>query len=83
MIQARFELDEYTKRVLDVIKGKYGLKNRSEALHRLISEYGQEYVDPQPNQMVLRELDVVYKTHQEKHGERKMTDAELKELLDL
>jgi len=29
-MQSRLEMDEYTARVLDVVKGKFGLKNRSE-----------------------------------------------------
>jgi len=37
--QVRFEIDEITKRVLDTIKGKYGLPNRSEALKKFVKKY--------------------------------------------
>jgi hypothetical protein len=53
-------MDDYTARVLDVIKGKCGLKNRSEALHKLALEAGNEYIEPVPNEMVLKELDEMY-----------------------
>ena len=83
MIQARFEMDEYTVRVLDVIKGKFGLKNRDEALKKLALEAGNEYVELAPNEMVLKELDAMYESHMKKHQNRKMTDSELKKLLGL
>ena len=83
MIQSRLELDEYTARVLDVIKGKFGLKNRSEALHKLAFESGNDYLEPVPNEMVLKELDAMYESHMKKHPNRQMTDAQLKKLLGL
>lgn len=83
MIQARLELEDYTLRVLDVIKGKHGLKNRSEALNKLAQETGSEYVEEKPNEMVLRELDLIYENHQKKHSKRNMTNSELKKLLGI
>ena len=82
-MQSRLEMDEYTARVLDVVKGKFGLKNISEALNRLTKECGSIYVDPQPNELALRELDVIYEDHKKKHGDRKMNDKELKVLLGI
>ena len=83
MIQARFEMDDYTIRVLDVIKGKFGLKNRSEALKKLAFEAGNDYVELAPNEMFLKELDAIYVQHAKKHQNRKMNDKELKKLLNL
>ena len=83
MIQARMEMDEYTARVLDVIKGKFGLKNRSEALKKLALEAGNEYIELAPSEMVLKELDAIYEDHKRKHGNRKMSDKELRKLLSL
>ena len=76
-------MDNYTARVLDVIKGKFGLKNRSEALQKLALEAGNDYIELAPNEMVLKELDAIYEGHKRKHGNRKMSDAELKKLLGL
>lgn len=83
MTQARFELDDYTIRVLDVIKGKFGLKNRDAALKRFAREEGYKYVEPSPNEMVLRDLDAVYNEHMKKHKNRKMSEKELNKLLGL
>ena len=83
MIQARFELDEHTVRVLDVIKGKYGLKNRDEALRRLALETEDKYVEQKANEEVLRELDKTYEKHKQTNKNRKMTNKELKRLLNV
>jgi len=83
MIQSRLEMDDYTVRVLDVVKGKFGLKNRSEALQKLALEAGSEYVEAAPNEMVLRELDAIYESHKKKYGKKTMSDSELKKLLGL
>ena len=83
MIQTRLEMDDYTARVLDVIKGKFGLKNRSEANNKLALEAGNEYVEPVPNEMVLKELDDMYESHMKKHPNRQMTNAQLKKVLGL
>ncbi len=83
MTQARFELDDYTIRVLDVVKGKFGLKNRSDALKRIAKEVGEEYIEPEPNIMYLKELDAEYAEHKKKHGRRSMSEEELDRLLGL
>jgi len=83
MVQARFDLDDYTIRVLDVIKGKFGLKNRSEALERFAKENGSEYVEPVPNEKILKELDAVIEKHIKKQAYRKMSEKELDRLLGL
>ena len=76
-------MDDYTTRVLDVVKGKFGLKNRSEALQKIALECGDKYVEPVANEMVLRELDAVYEDHKKRYGNKKMSDTELKRLLGL
>ena len=81
MTQARLELDDYTTRVLDVIKGKHGLKNRSEALNKFAKEFGEEYVEPEVDEKVVKELDAIYNEHVKKYGKRSMTDKQLRKLL--
>ena len=83
MTQARVEMDDYTTRVLDVIKGKFGLKNRSEALKRFALENGSSFVEPAVNEDALHEIDAVFTEHRRKHGLRKMTMKQLDTLLGL
>lgn len=63
MTQVRLELDEYTLRVLDVVKGKFGLKNRADALKRFVNEYGNDYVEPIFNEEYLNELNSIVDNH--------------------
>ncbi len=85
MTQARLELEDYTLRVLDVVKGKYGLKNRTEALNKFVRDYGGEIVEPQINEEVLVHFDNVVREHEEKYGKnwKGMTEKELDKLLGL
>lgn len=83
MSQARLNLSEYSARVLDVVKGKYGLKNREEALNRFIEEYGNDFLEPHVNEQYLKELDTLVEDHQKKNSGRTMTLKELDNLLEL
>lgn len=83
MPQARFDLDPYTARVLDVVKGKYGLKNRQEALKKFIEEHGPHYAQMRIEEHVLKELDKAYAEHKNTFGAAVMSDEELDELLGL
>ena len=77
MTQARFELDKYTSRVLDVVKGKYGLKNRNEALNKFVKEYGGDLIEPEINENILKEIEEEYNKHIEKNGFKNMQEDEL------
>lgn len=79
--QARLKLNEHTVRVLDVVKGKFGLKNRSEALNKFAEEEGIKYVEPKIDESILKELDETYEKHKYKYGDRSMSLKELDELL--
>lgn len=83
MVHARFELDDYTIRVLDVVKGKFGLKNRNEALKQLVLEKGSEFVEPIPREEALKELDMIYEDHIKKHGTKTISLKELDTLLGI
>ncbi len=39
MVQALVELDENTNRVLNIVKAKYDLKDKGEAIKVIVSEY--------------------------------------------
>ncbi len=42
MVNALVEINENTKRVLNVVKAKYGLKDKSEAIEFVINRYIEE-----------------------------------------
>ena len=47
MVQAVINLNERENRILNIIKGKYGLKNKSEAINLIINEYEKEFLEPE------------------------------------
>lgn len=83
LTQTRFDLDDYSIRVLDVVKGKFGLKNRNEAIKKFIEEHGTSYVEPEVNEIAIKELDRIVARHKKKHPNKTMTVKELNELLGL
>lgn len=47
MVQAIVNLGENEDRVLNIVKGKYGLKNKSEAINLVIDKFEQEFLEPE------------------------------------
>ena len=45
MVQAIIDLNEHQNRVLNIIKGKFGLRNKSEAINLIIEEYEEEFLE--------------------------------------
>jgi hypothetical protein len=83
MVYARVELDDYTNRVLNVIKGKYGLKDKSEAINKMADMYGDELVEKEASDDYIRGMDKIYDEHIKKYGYRSMTLEELDKLCGL
>jgi len=46
MVQAIINFGDHEDRILTIVKGKYGLKNKSEAVNLLIGKYGEEILEP-------------------------------------
>ncbi|MBU4032909.1 MAG: DUF2683 family protein [Candidatus Thermoplasmatota archaeon] len=47
MVQAVINIEEHENRIINVVKGKFGLKNKSEAISLIISEYEREILEPE------------------------------------
>jgi len=47
MVQAIVNIGEYQDRILTIIKGKFGFKNKSEAMNYVINKYDQELLEPE------------------------------------
>jgi len=47
MVQAIIDLGEHENRLLTIIRGKFGLKNKSEAVNFVIDKYGEEILEPE------------------------------------
>jgi len=47
MVQAMININEDVNRVLNIIKAKYGLKDKSEAINLVVNEYEQSFLEPE------------------------------------
>ena len=56
MVQAIVKIGEYQDRILSIVKGKYGLKNKSDAINFVIQKFGNEILEPELRPKYLRKL---------------------------
>ena len=79
-ISARVELGDYANRVLGIIKIKYGLKDKSEALNKFIELYGQDILEKEATEEYVKRIINMSKNHFKKYGYKKMSLQELDKL---
>jgi hypothetical protein len=79
-ISARVEINEYANRVLAVIKAKFGLKDKSEAINKFVELYGDEIVERQANESYVREVMEIANVHLKKYKNKAMSLQELDSL---
>jgi len=82
MVYARVELDNYTNKVLNVIKAKYELKDKSAAINKMADLYGDEFAEKEASKEYVEELDRLYEEHMKAHPKRRMTLEELDALCE-
>jgi len=76
-VAINIKVDEYTSRVLGVVKEKYGLNDKGEALDKFAEMYGEEFVDKEVKEEVIKEVIESCNRHIKKYGFRKMNIKEL------
>ena len=47
MVQAMININENANRVLNIVKAKNGLKDKSEAINLVVEEYEQSFLEPE------------------------------------
>ena len=47
MVQAIINIEEHTNRILNIVKAKYGLKDKSSAIDFMATEYEEEILEPE------------------------------------
>ena len=74
------KVKDYSSRVLGVVKEKYGLNDKGEALDKFAEMYGEEFVEPEVKEEVIREVIKSCDRHIKKYGFREMGIKELDRL---
>ena len=80
MVDARVSLNKYSNRVLAVVKAKYDLNDKSQALNKFIEDYGPNELEPEVKESYVKKLIKIEEDHFKKYGQRKMSDKELDKL---
>ncbi len=47
MVQAMININEEANKVLNIVKAKYGLKDKSEAINLVVTEYEENFLEPE------------------------------------
>lgn len=47
MVQAMININEEANRVLNIVKAKYGLRDKSEAINLVVKEYEENSLEPE------------------------------------
>ena len=47
MVKAIVDLDDHANRVINVVKAKYGLQDKSEAINTIARQYEEEILEPE------------------------------------
>lgn len=79
-VTMNIKVKDYTSRVLGVVKEKYGLRDKGAALDKFAEMYGEELVEPEVKEEVIREVIESCNRHIRKYGFRKMSTSEFDRL---
>ena len=47
MVQAMINITDRSNRILNIIKAKYGLKDKSDAIDLVVNEYEEHFLEPE------------------------------------
>lgn len=79
----RLNISEYTNRVLGVIKEKFGLNDKSQALDKFAEIFGDGFVEKTPKDQYIKRVIEIEKNYFKKYKNRRMTDKEFNELFEM
>ena len=83
MTSMSITVNNYTNKVLGVIKEKFGLKDKAQALDKFAELYGEEFVEKEVKDEIVEEVIKDCEAHIKKYGYRKMSLKELDKLCSL
>ena len=82
-VNVNLTVDDYTSRMLGIIKEKFSLKDKGQALVKFAHLYGDEFAEPEIKEEAAKRIMTIHNNHMKKYGYRAMTDKELKELFEV
>ena len=82
-IKARVELSPYANKVLAMLKAKYSLKDKSEAINKFAELYGDEIVEKEAKEEYIKEMINGVNEHIKKYGYKSMSSEDLDNLFEM
>lgn len=82
MVDARVSLSEYSNRVIAVVKAKYSLDDKSQALNRFIETYGENELEPEVKESYVKKLLEIEDAHFKKYGHRHTSLKDLRKEIE-
>ena len=61
MVQAVIDINEHANRVLNIVKAKHGLKDKSEAITLVVNEYEKSFLEPELRPEYIEKLNKIRK----------------------
>ncbi len=61
MVQAMINIGERSNRVLNIVKAKYGLKDKSQAIDLVVAEYEEAFLEPNLRPEYKKKLEKIMK----------------------
>ncbi len=80
MVLARLTINDYSNKVLNMIKIKFDLNDKSEALNKFINLFGENIVEKQANDEYIKKIIKIEKSHLKKNETKTMSLEELDKL---
>lgn len=82
-VSARIEINPYTNKVLAILKAKYGLKDKSEAINKFADLYGDEIFEKEAKDEYVKKVIGIADRHMKKYGHKTMSLEELDKLCEV
>ena len=61
MVKALININENTNRLLNILKAKYGLKDKSEAIEKMAEHYEEEILEPELRPEYIEKIEKIRK----------------------
>ena len=61
MVQAVIDIEENTNRVLNIVKAKFGLRDKSQAINLVVNEYEEALLEPELRPEYIEKLQKIKK----------------------
>lgn len=81
-VTMNLKANNYTCRVLGVIKEKYALKDKGEALNKFVEMFGDEFIDREVKEEIIKDVIESCNYHIKKEGFKSRTIKDLKKEIE-